>query len=120
MKNNKLSIFLIPIFLLAINTVKAQSIIEKLRSDMEQRKKYNEMVVQKAKEQQAQQQAEKRSDFNATVPAPNNANNPVQTNVQPGNVQQKDNVIKPSTEPNSKKPVTQQKVKSTAVPGKNE
>ena len=83
------------------------------------------MVIRKAKEQQAQQQAEKRNDFNVTVPAPNNSNNlPVQTNVQPGNVQQKDKIIQPSiqpsTEPDNKKPVTQQKVKPTIAPAKNE
>lgn|SRR4030095_6939275 len=108
MKNKNLKICFTIIMSFTLCSLKAQSIQQKFQKDMEARKKNVSTVVSKAKEQQAQQQAEKTSETN--IPQRDAASNKSQPNIiQATTTQQKNTVIKPQLTPNSKRPLTVQK-----------
>lgn len=69
MKNINLKFCFAIIFSFAICSLKAQSVVKKQQKDIDQRKKQMNAVFQKAKEQQAQQQAEKTKADYQTIPA---------------------------------------------------
>ncbi len=90
MKNNYLKIICTLIMLLAICSVKAQSLQQKHQKDMDLRKKQVNEVLLKAKEQQVQQKSEGTND------APQSSS--AQSNIQVKPVQQQ-NEIKPKAVP---------------------
>ena len=94
-------------------SLKAQSLERNFQKDMEQRKKHTEFVRMKAKEQQEQQKAEKIVEAN--IPQQPSAGNVIQTNSQPGPVQQKKEEIKPQSRPDIKKPVATKKMPTKAA-----
>src|SRR4030095_1681701 len=100
MKNKNLKICITIIMSFAVCSLKAQSLQQKFQKDMEARKKNVNTVVSKAKEQQAQQQAERKSE----VIMPQST--PMEPNIQPVPVSQKKNEIKPQNRQEIKKPVT--------------
>lgn len=104
MKNKNLKICFTIIMSFIICSSKAQSIQQKFQKDMEARKKNVNTVVSKAKEQQAQQQAERKSE----VSMPQST--PLEPNIQTVPVPQKKNEIKPQSRQDIKKPVTTQQV----------
>lgn len=104
MKNKNLKLCLTIIMSLAFCSLKAQSLQQKFQKDMEARKKNVNTVTAKAKEQQLQQQAERKSEVNLSQ------SNTVQPNVQPVPVQPKKNEIKPQNRQDIRKPDTTQQV----------
>jgi len=88
----------------AVCSLKAQSLQQKFQKDMEARKKNVNTVVSKAKEQQAQQQAERKSE----VIMPQNST--IEPNIQIAPVPQKKNEVKTQNRQDIKKPVTTQQV----------
>lgn len=76
MKNKNLKFCFAIILLFAMHSLKAQSVIQKQQNDIEQRRRSANETLQKAREQQAQQQAEISREVTvqsipATKPQPN-------------------------------------------------
>lgn len=97
MKNNSLKICCTFILLLAIGSLKAQSLQQRHQQDMDQRKKQVNEVLLKAKQQQVQQKAE------STTPVNTPQTNPVQPRIQTTPAPQQQNDIKPAVTPSSGK-----------------
>jgi hypothetical protein len=113
MKNKNLKICFTIVMTLAACSIKAQSLHQKIQTDMQQRKNHADAVRLKAKEQQEQQKAEKT--VKANIPQQPSAGNVIQTNNQPAPVQQKKEEIKPQNRQAIKKPVTTQQVPRKAA-----
>ena len=97
-------------------SLKAQSVVQKQQQDIEQRKKYRNEVLLKAKEQQVQQQAERTK--NATLQNNSNIGTIPQSNTQTIPMDQQKNVIKPTAASpvrNQKQLTTQQRSAATKV-----
>ena len=62
MKNKKLKFFFAIILLFGMHSLKAQSVLQKQQKDIEQRKRSANETMLKARELQAQQQAERTSE----------------------------------------------------------
>ena len=118
MKNKNLKTCFALILSFAVCSLKAQSVTEKFQRDMEQRKKHANEIRLKAREQQAQLQAEKTTESNIQQQdAP--GNKPQSTIIQPATTQQKNTVVKPQLTPGTKRPLTEQKT-STNGPARKE
>lgn len=108
MKNKNLKICFAVILSFAACSLKAQSLQEKLQKEMEQRKKHANEIRLKAREQQAQLQAEKTTESNIQQQDAA-GNKPQSTVLQPTTIQQKNTVIIPQLTPGTKRPLKEQK-----------
>jgi hypothetical protein len=119
MKNKNLKICMAIFLSLSIHFLKAQS-VQQQKADIEQRRSRIQAIILKAKEQQAQQQAEKRNEPNipqqsatSNSSQPNIPQQPAasssQPNIQPTTVQQNTSETRSATiKPIIKKPATVQ------------
>ena len=95
MKNNFLKIFCTFITLLAVCSLKSQSLQQRHQKDMELRQKQVNDVRQKAKEQQVQQKAERTHEVSVPQQVGTGTSNPVQANNQAIPVPQQKNEVAP-------------------------